>query len=165
MCMENVKGWVAWLALLGVVLLGIAQFWSSDQPQTQEAPAQYYGAAGNLLAESYLPYVTQNGGYNSAKAITTTDTVTGGDLAATDDLTVTDDATITDDLTVNGGTFTLTTTNAATSSAVMGCVQTYATSTETPIRLLIGSVATTSASHTGNNSAGHVLWGYGSCPI
>lgn len=62
-------------------------------------------------------------------------------------------------------TLDIDTSNTATSSVAVGCVQTTATSTDTPIRFLIGSIASTSASHTGNNSVGHVMWGYGTCPI
>lgn len=112
---------------------------------------------GGLNVENYIPVIRQQNGYNSTLPITLSGA--SGDITTGDDLTVTDDATI------SGGTFTLTTSNSATSTATIGCVQTYATSTATPVRLLIGSIATTSPSHTGNNSVGHVLWGYGSCPI
>ncbi len=63
--------------------------------------------------------------------------------------------TSTGDFVVNGGTATITTSNSATSTLIAGCVQTYATSTETPIKIQ----ATTSA------AAGVVLLSlFGTCP-
>ena len=53
------------------------------------------GAAGNLLAEDYVNYVSNNSGYNSAKDITTSGTLTGGTLAVTGNQTVTGTATFT----------------------------------------------------------------------
>lgn len=73
------------------------------------------------------------------------------------------DLTITDDATIQGGTFTVTTTNAATSTSALGCVQTTATSTLTPIRLLY--TASTTATAISGTQAGFVLWGYGTCPF
>ena len=73
-----------------------------------------------------------------------------------DDLTLDDDATVTDDVTINGGSLTVTTANTATSTAVVGCIQTYATSTATPVRLS----ATTTA--TGGTEA---LFVFGTCPF
>ncbi len=45
-------------------------------------------APGNMKAEDYMPYVQYNGGYNSAKSITTSDTVTGASLVASGAVTV-----------------------------------------------------------------------------
>ena len=75
------------------------------------------------------------------------------------------DLTVGDDVTVSGGSFSLTTSNSATSTFSGGCFQTTATSTATPIRFVISSIATSSATFTGSNSIGHVMWQYGSCPI
>lgn len=69
-----------------------------------------------------------------------------------------------DDLTLGGGTLEVTTSNTATSTAIVGCHQTYATSTATAIRLVIGSIATSSTSYDGTNTVGLVGWRYGSCP-
>lgn len=63
------------------------------------------------------------------------------------------------------GTLTQSTSNSATTTAALGCVQTTATSTATPIRFVIGSIATSSTSYTGTNTIGLVGWQYGSCPI
>lgn len=62
------------------------------------------------------------------------------------------------------GALTQTTSNTATSTASVGCIQTTATSTATPIRLVIGTsiVATTTPA---GNSVGSVGWQYGKCPI
>lgn len=43
--------------------------------------------------------------------------------------------TTTGDATVSGGTLNLTTSNTATSTIIVGCIQTYATSTATPIKI------------------------------
>lgn len=59
------------------------------------------GVAGGLLAENYLPFVQSNNGYNSAKAITTSDVVTGATIAATGAMTVGSTLTVTGDLTVD----------------------------------------------------------------
>lgn len=82
-----------------------------------------------------------------------------------DDLTLDDDAVITDDLTVSGGSVVVTTSNSATSTVSLGCIQTVATSTATAIRLIIGT-SNTAASSTWSTATngGFVNWGYGSCP-
>ena len=55
-----------------------------------------------------------------------------------------------------GGTVTVTTSNTATSTLIVGCIQTYATSTATAIRI---SATTTAA-------GGSMLYSvFGSCPI
>ena len=114
-----------------------------------------FGAAGGLLAENYWPYLLYNDGYKSEKNIELS--------GANGDITTGDDLTVTDDLTVSGGTFTLTTSNSATSTAIIGCQQMYATSTATAVRLLFHS--TTSPSVISGTASGFVAWGYGSCPF
>jgi hypothetical protein len=61
------------------------------------------------------------------------------------------------------GAFTQATSNTATSTASVGCVQTVATSTATPIRLLF--TASTTATAISGTQSGFVLWGYGKCPF
>lgn len=64
------------------------------------------------------------------------------------------------------GALTLTTTNAATSSLVVGCIQTYATSTATPIKFTIGgypNATTTYSTVTAASGNGYVTWNFGSC--
>lgn len=75
------------------------------------------------------------------------------------------DVTVSDDLTVSGGVFTLTTSNSATSTAIMGCIQTYATSTATAWRLGIGSIATSSPLYSGGTGTNFLLAQYGTCPF
>lgn len=66
---------------------------------------------------------------------------------------------------INGlGNITLPTSDTATSTIALGCIQTTATSTATAIRLVIGSVATSSATYRGTNTVGLVGWQYGTCP-
>jgi hypothetical protein len=66
--------------------------------------------------------------------------------------------------TTMNGNLTLTTTNTATSSAQVGCIQTTATSTVTPIRFVIGNTQAASTTFQGSNSNFTVLAQYGSCP-
>ena len=69
------------------------------------------------------------------------------------------------DITSTGGAdaLVLTSSNSATSSATIGCIDTYATSTATPIQFVIGNsvVGTTTYQGTG---VGSVQWKYGLCP-
>lgn len=141
---------IAWLSLI-VALFAVAIAVSNSPKALSNV-----GAAGGMLIENYLPVVMYNDGYKSEKEIVLSGA--NGDITTGDDLTVTDDATI------SGGLLTLTTSNTATSSAIMGCVQTYATSTATAIRLVIGSIATSSTEYGGGNTVGLVGWQYGTCP-
>lgn len=61
-----------------------------------------------------------------------------------------------------GGTVTVTTSNTATSTLSIGCVQMTATSTATPIHLEYNTQSTTTLN---GASAGSVAWKYGSCPV
>lgn len=86
-------------------------------------------------------------------------TATAGNIVATaGDLTVGDDATI------SGGNLTVTTTNAATSTLEVGCIQMYATSTDTAVNLQFHA-SSTLADSTNGTGDGLVVWAYGSCPI
>ncbi len=65
------------------------------------------------------------------------------------------------------GSITQGTTNAATTSIAVGCIQTVATSTVTPIRIVFSAGEwATSSTRVGqvNSGQGLVLWQYGSCP-
>ena len=64
---------------------------------------------------------------------------------------------------VTTNALTVNTSNTATSTTVVGCVQTTATSTATAIRLLY--TASTTATAISGTQAGFVLWGYGTCPF
>lgn len=145
---------IAWIAL-GVGILAVAlSLIKVGAPILNKG----FGAAGNLLAENYWPYLLYNDGYKSEKGIVLSGA--DGDITTGDDLTVTDDAT------VSGGSFTVTTTNSATSTASLGCIQTTATSTATAIRLMMSPVnSTASTTNGGATASGFVIWGYGSCPI
>lgn len=67
-------------------------------------------------------------------------------------LTVTGAAAITGNATVSGRTLTVTTSNTSTSTLVVGCVQMYATSTATAMKLQP------------TTTPGIALWQYGTCP-
>jgi len=73
------------------------------------------------------------------------------------------DLTVDDDATISGGSLSLTSSNTATSSATVGCIRTYATSTATSVRLVIGSSGATTT-HSGTPAVGVVGWQYGTCP-
>ena len=63
-----------------------------------------------------------------------------------------------------GGKTTITTSNTATSTLVVGCIQMYATSTATAVHLEFSTTTTLAAYST--SKIGHaVAWRYGSCPI
>lgn len=68
-----------------------------------------------------------------------------------------DDLSLSGDLTVNGGSLDVPTASGATSTLVVGEVETYATSSATKVCLKFNTVATSS-------QAGYVLWNYGTCP-
>lgn len=69
------------------------------------------------------------------------------------------------DITIGGGLLTVTTSNSATSTAIIGCTQTYATSTATAISIVYNSIGTSSTNMlNGQTANGHVFWRYGSCP-
>lgn len=107
-------------------------------------------------------------------AITTAGNITtsDGNIEATaGTLTVGGISTLTGDVTMSGGNgaLTLTTTNAATSTAVIGCYQTYATSTNTAIHLTFATAQMATSTSQGATadglSTGVVVWKYGACPI
>lgn len=100
-----------------------------------------YGAtaAGGLLAENYLPFVMYNNGYQSAKDISTSANIYGSSL-------------------------TLATTNSATTTLAVGCIQTTATSTQSPIRFTLTPYVGTSTSQ-GGLSNFLVAAQFGTCPI
>lgn len=140
------------LSIVAILLSGsvfVGFFWGG-------AVSQGFGAAGTLLAENYIPYVMYNDGYASENGITL--------IGADGDLVVGDDATIADDLTVSGGSLSVPTSNAATSTISGGCIQTTATSTATPIRLVPASSGATTT-YTGANAFGVMAWQFGTCPI
>ncbi len=61
------------------------------------------------------------------------------------------------------GTLTQSTSNTATTTAALGCIQTVATSTVTPIRLEFGAVSAATTTF-GSAGIGSVVWRYGTCP-
>lgn len=85
-------------------------------------------------------------------------------LVAEGDITAGDDLFVGDDVTISGGSLTLTTSNTATSSLAIGCTQTTATSTATPIRFVFNTAFAGTSTTAGTNSNGSVYWQYGSCP-
>jgi len=62
------------------------------------------------------------------------------------------------------GTITQSTSNTATTSFKGGCIQTTATSTATPIRLVIGSAQAATTTFQGSNANFTVLAQFGTCP-
>lgn len=70
--------------------------------------------------------------------------------------------------TTAGGTLTLATSNTATSTAIIGCINTYATSTATAVKLVFGTGAGASSVATTTFGNGTMIglagFAYGSCP-
>ena len=124
--MTNLKIWA--LAVIALVVgfgVGYGVFHSSSK----------LGGMSSMLAESYIPYLYSNGGYYSALPIQTTSSLTAGG-----------------DLTVSGGTVNVTTSNTATSTLVVGCIQFYATSTATALKFQAST------------TPGVMISQYGTCP-
>jgi hypothetical protein len=94
------------------------------------------------------------GGGGTGSSSTTSSIITAAGFISSDDLTVTDDATI------GGGLLTVTTANSATSTIVVGCTQSYATSTATPLKLMF----TASTTAPTNGSGVIPVISYGTCP-
>lgn len=67
------------------------------------------------------------------------------------------------DVSVSGGTLSVPTAASATSTAIVGCVQTYATSSATAIKLIFNTSASTTVLSS-DTVRGTVLWAYGTCP-
>lgn len=82
-------------------------------------------------------------------------------------LTITGASTLSGDTTFAGGdgAISVTTTNSATSSVDVGCIEMPATSTDTTIVLTFATEAHSTTTSSGTNSDGLVAWRYGSCPI
>jgi len=140
----------------GVILSLVFSIFAVFNGPAKSGSSSFLGvAAGNLLAENYIPYIQYNGGFNTAKSIKTTDDLSTATLQTTGASTF-------------GGAVTVTTTNAATSTVSVGCIQTTATSTATAIKLTFGNgVGAGSAATTtfgSNGTVGLVAWTYGSCP-
>ena len=157
--MSNTKliGWIA----VGALILSVFGLFMPGLPTKELLTGDIAGAPGGMLVEQYDPYWQYNDGLKSEKAITLSGA--NGDITSGDDITAGDDLTVTDDLTISGGRLDLTTTNTATSTLAVGCIQTTATSTATAIRMLFH--ATTTPSTALGVASGFVAWGYGSCPI
>lgn len=113
-----------------------------------------------ILSSVALVGDNQSGSYGADGDTNLTNLVLEGDL------TVGDDTTFTDDIIVSGGTATITTTNAATSTLSVGCIQMVATSTASPIILAFGTsfTGTTTLPTGAAASNGLVAWKFGTCP-
>ncbi len=98
------------------------------------------------------------GGSRFPNGLSTDSTLPSAGQVRTATLTTTGAATL-------GGNLTVTTSNTATSTATVGCIQTYATSTLTPVRIVLSSTGTTTATFGAGTANGGVSWQYGSCPI
>lgn len=70
----------------------------------------------------------------------------------------------TGDVTASGGTINISTSNTATSTLVVGCIQTTATSTASPVKLVVTAISTTTTTF-GNGTTGFaVVAAFGTCP-
>lgn len=68
------------------------------------------------------------------------------------------------DSTISGGTLNVTTTNTATSTLVVGCIQMNATSTASPGKISLVSNAGTASTTGANGLFFNVVWTFGTCP-
>jgi len=135
--MTNILKYAGIVALVVSIVVAVKVF----------APIQAntLGAVGNQLIEQYDPYVRYNGGINSALPIQTSGTLTGGASTFSGDVTVT-------------------TSNTATSTLTVGCIQMYATSTATAVRLEFSTTTQLASYPNGTVPTGSVAWRYGTCP-
>lgn len=62
----------------GVVIAIIISLFAYFRSPSVTGPSEFLGAAGTLLAENYIPYVMYNGGFYTAKSISTTADLTIG---------------------------------------------------------------------------------------
>jgi len=74
------------------------------------------------------------------------------------------DLTITDDAVISGGSVVITTSNTATSTLQVGCIQMTATTTANPIKLVPATYATTTLTFGGATNGLPVVAVYGTCP-
>lgn len=72
--------------------------------------------------------------------------------------------TSTPSLQVDTGKVNLVSSNTATSSIIVGCYQTYATSTATPVKVVLGNNTLATTTYANLTSVGGVYWAYGTCP-
>ena len=151
------------------------------------ASTTQFTSSGNVWVNGFATTTASNGNFATAGTLTVVGASTftgdaGFQHASTTQLTssgnvwVNGNATTTastgafateGNITISGSakTLTVTTANSATSTAIVGCIQTYATSTDTPVKLIMGSQnaeATTTITNT--TVAGYVVWAFGSCP-
>ena len=109
---------------------------------------------------------------DGAATLGSTLTVTGATTLSST-LTVDTTSTLTGDVIMSGGNdgLIITTSNTATSSIDVGCIQMYATSTETAVHLTFATAqlaTTTTQIGTGDTDGtygGVVVWRFGACPI
>ena len=130
------------------------------------------GVTGHTTLTTASSTITSQTGNFLVNGYATT-TATNGNIATAGTLAVTGASTLTGDVTMSGGNgaLVITTTNAATSTIQVGCLQMYATSTETAVHLTFATaqMATTTTQigvgDTNGTHGGVVIWRYGTCPI
>lgn len=122
------------IVLVAIVLSSVVTGYLHKSAQ----PTGFTGALGNNYIERYSSEIQYNGGYNSQLPIKTSSTITGGDL-------------------------NIPTIDTATSTTIVGCVQTTATSTASPIVLQFSSNGNATSTFSGLSN-GIVSWAFGTCP-
>lgn len=90
--------------------------------------------------------------------------VRGATLTMTGASTLTGDVTASGDVTVGGGDLNVTSTDAATSTIEVGCIEMSPTSTASLAHISF-SIASTTLTTEGVTSDGLVAWSFGACPI
>jgi len=185
--MKNMVNWTrdASLVSLGisvavVLLFGAVMVQGSTTISTNVSTGGTLAVTG---ASTLTGLTTMSAGYVAVGsstvvgAFTTTGGITGflssasstvnGAFAATGAATLLSTLAVTGDVTLSGGAggLDITTSNTATSSATIGCVTMYATSTATPVRVVLGTgqVSTTTSAATAAVIGGTMFWTFGAC--
>ena len=127
--------------------------------------------AASTISTNITSSGTITGNYASSTVLSVNNTAFFGGTATTT-INGAGDLFVVGSTTLQNFTFqnaTSTHSNSATSTLSVGCIQAYATSTATKIRIEFGSAAIAAASSTNFRGGaglvqGQVLWGYGACP-
>ena len=147
---------IAALVVVAVIVAFVIGRLSAPKP---EITASGSTPTSTQLIEDYVPIVKYNGGLHTALPIQTTSDFTASAATFSSTLTGTS-ATLSGDITQS-------TSNTSTTTFAGGCIQTTATSTDTPVRFVLQATTTIGNSVQGSSATNNfvVLAQYGSCPI
>ncbi len=156
-----------WLAIVLATIVGVLAVTGAVTAATTISTSIVTGGDVTVTGSVYATSTVQAGG---ALIGYSTMSITGDAAlahASTTQITNSGTAWFGGNVNMNGASsvLTLTTANDATSTATVGCIQTYATSTATPVKLIMGSPnVTATTTFTSTTGRGFVVWAFGSCP-